>query len=272
MGVRTLTVAATVKNGTLYIDGGLEVFSNSNKNGNPSGEEVLGYSLWTGSPSFQDVTDSDTDTFLIEIDMTRSWNWQMAGNFSAVAVNKTANPSTGTSPPASACRGSMFQGGPEDPSIYLYGGTVDYRNTSAPTFSGPDSAQYALWSYNTQTQVWGQHDITVNVPQKPNMNAYTEAPDQQLAFSLGGQVDSGTSNAYQQYGSGFIGFLPGLTIINMTDQTARNLTTDNLPDSPRSGGSLTYVPAIGSKGAVVAIGGSWKSAANGDGTHPGTYV
>lgn len=36
---------STVKNKTLYIDGGLEVFVEKNNNGTPEGARVLGYSM-----------------------------------------------------------------------------------------------------------------------------------------------------------------------------------------------------------------------------------
>lgn len=40
-----LIITATVKNGTLYIDGGVEVFADENNNGSPKGDLSIGYSM-----------------------------------------------------------------------------------------------------------------------------------------------------------------------------------------------------------------------------------
>ncbi|KAI9931940.1 hypothetical protein MW887_009441 [Aspergillus wentii] len=246
-----LTASATMKNGSLYIDGGIEVFTDKNSNGNPSSAPTLGY-----------------NTYLMEVDMKSSWNWQK--NISINAINKTANPSTGTDPPL-VVRGALYSGASTDSSIYLYGGTNSYLNTSFPGFQKPTSSQYALWSCDTDGDSWNQYDVTLNAPYRPAGGAYAEAPDQGLAFWLNGYIDNGTSNGLEGQ-SGLLRYLDGLIVIDTNKQTAKNVSTSSMDNFPRAKGGMAYISGVGSKGILVAIGGVTKPTSDGSSSNQGTYV
>lgn len=91
------------------------------------------------------------DDYLLTIDLSSSWNWKT--NITETAFNITPVESTGTTPP-SLTNGVLFQGSPDDPRIWMYGGTTNWWNVSAPSFQVPQPAAYSLWSYDTVGQQW----------------------------------------------------------------------------------------------------------------------
>lgn len=197
----------------------------------------------------------EPDEKLIEVDLSTSWDWKT--NISETAQNITANPRTGTFPPQ-AVRGAFFQGSGDDQNFYFYGGTTSFLNTSFPGWQSPGPSTYSLWSYNTVTTHWDQYDLGLDIPNKPNSGAATEAPDQGLAFYFNGQIDNGSSTATKELGASPI-FLDGMVVINMTEHTARNLSTTEATNRPRARGQLQYVPNIGKNGILVLLGGVSKS-------------
>lgn len=204
----------------------------------------------------------------LEVDMMTSWDWR--NNITVIAVNKTANLQTGTAPPL-VVNAALYPGASNDTNIYLYRGTVSFVNTSFPGFEWPESEQYSLWSYDTVGKTWSQYAVTLNVPNRPSSGAYAEAPELGLAFWLNGKIDTGTSNILQNL-SGFERYLDGLIVINTSTQTARNLSTASLASFPRIGGSMVYIQGIGSKGILVAVGGTTKSVHDSSDLTTGTYV
>ena len=69
------------------------------------------------------------DNYMINVNLSNSWDWKT--NISVTASNITDNPST-DSPPPQIVRGTLYQGTQKNDSIYLYGGTTSYANTSFP--------------------------------------------------------------------------------------------------------------------------------------------
>jgi hypothetical protein len=189
--------------------------------------------------------------------MGDSWDWKT--NISETAVTKTANPNTGTKPP-SLIGGAMFQGLPGDTSIYIYAGTTSQLNSSFST-PYPDPATYSLWSYDTSGRTWNQYDITMGSPLRPSKGASAEASDQGLGFYLNGQLDRGSSSTTTSMENETVA-LGGMVVVNMTTTTksSRNISTSTIySESGAVGGSLTYLPLIGQKGILVAMGGVSKS-------------
>lgn len=204
----------------------------------------------------------------LEVDMMTSWDWR--NNITVIAVNKTANLQTGTAPPL-VVNAALYPEASNDTNIYIYRGTVSFVNTSFPGFEWPESEQYSLWSYDTVGKTWSQYAVTLNAPNRPSSGAYAEAPELGLAFWLNGKIDTGTSNILQNL-SGFERYLDGLIVINTSTQTARNLSTASLASFPRIGGSMVYIQGIGSKGILVAVGGTTKSVHDSSDLTTGTYV
>lgn len=187
-------------------------------------------------------------------------------------MKKTVQPKTGVTPPVLS-RGALYQGTNDDDNIYLWGGTTSYMNTSFPGFRAPDLAQYALWSYNTKIGEWDHFDVSKASPNRPSSASSTEAPDQGLGFFLSGELDSGSSVETQVLGDANKVFLKGMIVLNTTDQTARNISTDALlGNMPRSRGRMQYIPGIGQRGILIQIGGNQKPVEETDNTYIGNLV
>lgn len=156
--------------------------------------------------------------------------------------------------------GALFQGLESDPNIYSYGGTTSWSNMSFPGFEFPTPETYSLWSYNTISGRWNQYDVTPGSPWRPSNGAHTEAPEQGLAFYFNGELDSGSSQRTQVFEDDIKVFLEGMVIINTTARTATNMSTSSVTgNQPRTRGSLSYTPGIGTNGIIVALGGTYKS-------------
>jgi hypothetical protein len=200
------------------------------------------------------------DDYLIAIDMTKSWDWKT--NISEIALNKTANPQTGTTPPM-VSRGALYKGSSEDNNIYLWGGTTSYFNTSSPGFQSPTTAQYSLWSYNVVTGAWDQYDVTFGSPNRPSSGSYADAIGQGLSFFFNGMLDSGSEIQTQNFGQGTKQYLEGMIVIDTNSRIARNLSTKAVVgDMPRARGRMQYVGSIGTKGILIQIGGYQQSIAD----------
>ncbi|KAI9778897.1 MAG: hypothetical protein M1839_007860 [Geoglossum umbratile] len=244
---------SAIKNNVLYIDGGRESYVRNNTGGSFQGNISLGYNNW-----------------LIMINMTESWDWKT--NISESYIDKTKNPKTGDKPPV-VVRGAFYQGSSTDDNIYLYGGTTSYQNTSFFEFVPPSPSKYSLWSYDTKNNTWDQFDISDASPNRPCSGSFAEAPELGLAFFLNGGIDSGSSKEVQPIGSDAKIWLKGMIVIDTHKRTARNLSTDALlGGNPRSRGKMIYVPGIGKKGILVALGGSYKPASDSSNTVIGTLL
>jgi hypothetical protein len=157
----------------------------------------------------------------------------------------------------------MFHGPADTTEIYRYGGTTYMGNRSFPGYTWPDASTYSLWTYNYDTAdyPWAQYDISQ--PWIANHGAAAEAIDQSLGFYLNGQTDWGTSvitlnilNSTDLYKP-----LPGMLVLNFTDNTSNNISTSKLRgNAPRVGGGMEYFPDVGAMGVLVALGGQINNA------------
>lgn len=77
---------------------------------------------------------------------------------------------------------------------------------------------------------------------------------------MNGEIDSGSSLETKGLGDGNIVGLGGMIVINTNNQTARNISTNELSgDRPRTRGLLQYISGISSNGILVQIGGNQKT-------------
>ncbi|KAL9120371.1 MAG: hypothetical protein Q9187_003073 [Circinaria calcarea] len=226
---------ATVKNNKLYIDGGTQTFV-SLKGSNQTGNITVGY-----------------NSVLIQVDLSKSWDWKT--NISETYINKTGIANVISTPALS--RGALYGGMDNDTNIYLYGGTTSYINTSDPAWQPPTSSRYSLFSYDTASGNVAQFNISGESPYRPSSGAYATAPDQGLAFYLGGEVNSGSSIETQILGDTNKFFLDGMIVIDTNTRTASNLSTTKVADGvPRTYASMQYIPGVGENGILVHLGGS----------------
>ncbi|KAF4637225.1 hypothetical protein G7Y89_g847 [Cudoniella acicularis] len=222
-----------IKNGLLIIDGGVESFSDRGPGRNQYDD-----------PNWQGLITMGPNYYTLAINISTSWDWKL--NMSEVIINKTADAQTGNYPPLVEAA-TIFQGPPDDPQIYLYGGVTSTVNWTFPKLQLPLSSQYTLWSLDPTTDVWSQHDVFSEVPERPSRGAYAEAPDKGLAFYLNGEITNESSiNSY---------WLGNRTMV--LEGMARNFSTVAITnDLPRIRGGMIYVPALGPQGVLVTIGGA----------------
>ncbi|KAI9740608.1 MAG: hypothetical protein M1834_005189 [Cirrosporium novae-zelandiae] len=204
-------------------------------------------------PNYTGPIVAGPNNYIIAVNLSSSWDWKL--NISQVAINKTANPTTGTSSPIFQ-NGALFQGPPSDSQIYLYGGATTSINTSFPDWQQTYSNQYNLWGFDTESHEWSQYDVFSVVPDRPSWGGYSEAPDLGLAFWFNGVLTNYSSPSTSYLASKTL-FLEGMVVLDLTNQTARNISTDSVTGSrPRARGGLQYVPGLGEKGVLVAFGGA----------------
>ena len=234
---------------------GSQTFADSvGVNGQTNGTITVGYSTLPISGRIQMVfVLTLVDEYMINVDLT------LLGiglaNVAESAFNITADPTTGSLPPQ-VVRGTMYYGSQGDDSIYLYGGTTSYANTSFPGWQPPTPSTYTLWSYDTKSRQWTHYNVERSAPYRPSNGAVAEAVDQGLAFYFNGELDSGSSQGIDLRNDTSV-FITGMIVVNTTDQTARNLSTAQVStDLARAGGRMQYIPGIGEKGILVLIGGS----------------
>jgi hypothetical protein len=171
-------------------------------------------------------------------------------------MKKTTNPKTGANPP-NLVRGAMFAGRLNDSKIYIFGGTASQLNgTFSPTDPNPSTG--SLWSFDPSNRIWDQADVESAVPLRPSYGSYVDAVDQGLGFYLNGEIDRGSDITVNSIGNQTLG-LTGLVMLNMTNNgvVARNLSTAALWHGEALVSSeLAYVPLVGKKGILVALGGA----------------
>lgn len=237
---------SVIKNSTLYIDGGRETFVDVSGNG-------------SSAMQFGNITEG-YNNYLVAIDLSRSWDWKT--NISEKALAKTSNPRTGTAPPVLS-RGALFYGSADDSNIYLWGGTTSYWNTSFPGFEGPTPQQYSLWSFDIATQGWDQYDLTLGSANRPSSGSFTNAEELGLGFYFNGELDSGSEIQTQSYGNSVKQLIGGMIVVDLVNQTARNLSTQAVSgDVPRSRGRMIYINDVGPQGVIVQIGGNQQNVTN----------
>ena len=207
---------------------------------------------------------------MIAVDLKKSWDWKK--DIVELAMLKKMDPTTHLIPPILS-RGALYQGMADDGSIYLWGGTTSYTNTSFPGFEPPTAAKYSLWGYDTASLEWTPFDVSEGSPNRPSSAAFAEAPDQGLAFFLNGQVDSGSSTGTQNLGDQGKVFLQGMIVLDLKSRSAKNLSTSALSGQrPRSRGRMQYIPGIGEKGILVHVGGNQKIATDTTNSYVGDLV
>lgn len=143
--------------------------------------------------------------------------------------------------------------------LYLYGGKTSRLNDSFTGYTAPTNDDIVMWRYDSEKVQWD----AVGLPQEGGKNfprlssgASTVAPDQGLAFHLGGEIDNGTSLATENGTS--VVYADRFFLLNFTTESVRNLSTDALGESGmRVDSEMLYIPEIGGKGILVLVGGGY---------------
>ncbi|KAF2964582.1 hypothetical protein GQX73_g8986 [Xylaria multiplex] len=252
-----------IKNDILFIDGGITSYSDRQQFDNPKAhDDRLNYTgpVTVGTSTYEiiplPVTFKETnlsDNYIITVDLSVSWDWKT--NISEKFVEKTAALGTSNLIPI-VQSGALFQGNPNDPQIYLYGGVTPDINTSFADWQGPTTNQYTLWGLNTQTFGWTQYDVSLTVPERPSWGFWAEIPDQGQAFYMNGLVNN-LSSASTRGANIPETNLEGMVVLDLQHRTALNRSTEIITSgNPRARGGMVYIPDIGSNGILISLGGA----------------
>jgi len=202
--------------------------------------------------------------YIFEIDMSASWD--ATTNLTEKRIGRFGNSAMDANPPNMA-RGALYRGPAKDRRLFTFGGSTFLANQTDPDWKPPESDDYSLWSYDTETMTWGQYRINYAVPRRPNWGAATEAISIGIGFFLNGMIDRGSSsvmysmteyinNTLTHETDNQITYLGGLIIVDLTTTIARNVSTDTL-GSPRVAGGLLHCPGFGKtkNGTLLTFGG-----------------
>ena len=84
-----------------------------------------------------------------------------------------------------------------------------------------------------------------------------------MGFYFNGQLDSGSEIQTEIYGDGVKQLIGGMIVVDLVNQTARNLSTHAVcGDVPRSRGGMMYINDVGPRGIIVQIGGNQQNVTN----------
>ncbi|KAK6613475.1 Kelch repeat-containing protein-like protein 5 [Botrytis cinerea] len=239
--------SSILKNEILYIYGGYETFVESNNHGGITGSITMG-----------------TNNYMIGVKMNESWNWTKA-SASLPLVSEQVFLSDSESANAFSSvvlKGALFSGTSGGNGIYLYGGTEQSMNTSFYGYTDPTSPNQTLLSYDVAQNQWASIDVDSTIPEKPSFGASADVPDQGLGFYFNGEINNGSSTETTSIPAGSSVPLEGMVMLNMTDNTTRNISTAAIDTNSRTGGLLQYIPGIGAngKGILIQFGGMYRQA------------
>src|SRR5277367_3899400 len=125
--------------------------------------------------------------------MTASWDWKT--NVTINGLTKKESGSVNGMPwPVNINNGALYGGTRDSNTLWSFGGTTSSFNQSFPYFEVPPTQQYAIWKYDLIVQTWAATDTSASGIGIPSYGASAESEELGLAFYVGGQIDSGTSN------------------------------------------------------------------------------
>jgi hypothetical protein len=153
-------------------------------------------------------------------------------------------------PPAPLVESSLFHG--SDETLRLYGGSLAAPNGSAnrPMVTSP--VLNTQWTWSCQSASWSSatlHGVDLHYASMHTM--FVQAPDQNLVFILNGIASSSSGSSERVF--------PSMIIINTQTNSARVVSTESIaPSTSRVEGILQYLPLVGTKGALILLGGATK--------------
>jgi hypothetical protein len=161
----------------------------------------------------------------------------------------------------SLTRGALYPDPAGTNQLFLFGGTVAIDNLSFAGWTPPLKDAKSLWSYNADSSVWKSFDMSPFGLVRPCSGASTTIKQNGLAFFFNGEQDLGSSEESQGLNQ-TTKFLEGMVVLNLSNQTARNVSTTGVSNSARVRGQFAHVPLAGNDGLIVLLGGGQKPANN----------
>lgn len=134
-------------------------------------------------------------------------------------------------------------------SLNIFGGSLVTSNISNSTTASPVSN--ARWTLSGKNNSWSSSSIAgLDFTHLPMHALSAQAPDQDIVFALNGVLRDGRSDrAFSK-----------MIVLNTRTNHARTVSTESIaPLSSRTEGILQYLPLLGTKGALVLLGGAIRS-------------
>ncbi len=155
-------------------------------------------------------------------------------------------------------RGALYPDPKDLNKFWLFGGSTAIDNMSFVGWQWPQPGADSLWSYDTQLNSWTAYSMSQYGIQKPASGPTTYIPEKGLAFWFNGMQDNGSS-AETTVLQSTTRFLTGMVVLDLNNQSARNLSTAAVSNKARVRGQMVHIPVPGSNGILVVIGGGEKS-------------
>jgi hypothetical protein len=251
---RRIGHSSAYKNGTLYINGGIETFVDFGADGQQDTSTITsGISAYCFTLPSSVLTCPLTDENLISVDMTSSWDWKTNVSISQFARQESGSVA-GMKWPVNVHDGALYGGAVDSSTLTMFGGTTSGFNESFPNYLIPPDTRYGIWSYDIEGDLWTAVDTSDSLDTIPSWGASAEVPERNLAFYVGGQFDEGTASSTQYLENSTVG-VSGMVVIETTTNTVKNITGLSAIKTNRQGAGLVYVPNFGKAGMLVLIGG-----------------
>lgn len=164
-------------------------------------------------------------------------SWDTDTNFTETIETSFGSGAMGMGCP-SMVRGALYRGPLNDTKLYTFGGSTFLANQSAADWKQPLDNTYSVWSFDIDTSIWNEYDITSQVPLRPDWGGWTERASKGFAYSLNGQIDRGSNNfeydKIQTVGGVEVStgnlttYLGGLVVFNLNNHTAWNRSSEPL--------------------------------------------
>ena len=251
---RRIGHSSVYKNGTLYINGGIETYVDFGADGQQDTSTITsGISKFNSEPIGAYTYFIIADENLISVDMTASWDWKTNVSISQHARYESGSVA-GMKWPVNVHDGALFGGLNDSSTLTMFGGTTSGFNQSFPNYLVPPDTRYGIWTYDMDGDIWTAVDTSGVLDTIPSWGASAEAPYQGLAFYVGGQIDGGTANSTQFLGNDTVG-VTGMVVIETQTNTMKNITGLSAIKTNRQGGGLVFVDNFGDSGVLVLVGG-----------------
>jgi hypothetical protein len=154
------------------------------------------------------------------------------------------------SPPARLVGSALFQDPVNARNLILYGGGVSHRRTDPDILPPSSSTSDTVWIYDTVDKTWVAGEKALKNRKAPRRGASAEAPELRLAFYLNGIIGNGKHDEPFE----------GMLILNTSTRESWTVPTTAISNTTvRVGARMEYIASIGTKGALILIGGGTRS-------------
>jgi len=158
-------------------------------------------------------------------------------------------------------RGALYPDPTDPKKFWLFGGATATDNTTFNGYQLPQPEAWSLWSYQSDTDLWTGYDMSASGIHKPASAANTYVQDKGIAVWFNGMQDKGSA-AETTVLDTTTRFLDGMVILDLKNQTARNVSTKAVSDLARVRGGMVHIPLAGSDGVIVLLAGGEKTSAD----------